>query len=55
MLLYEHNVPLVIPQSNLLASGANDSEIYIWDLNNFSSPMTPGAKAQVKTFLQAFK
>uniref|UniRef100_A0A8C4NWQ7 Protein transport protein Sec31A n=1 Tax=Dicentrarchus labrax TaxID=13489 RepID=A0A8C4NWQ7_DICLA len=33
-------------QSNLLASGANDSEIYIWDLNNFSSPMTPGAKAQ---------
>uniref|UniRef100_A0A8C9XQ02 Protein transport protein Sec31A n=1 Tax=Sander lucioperca TaxID=283035 RepID=A0A8C9XQ02_SANLU len=33
-------------QSNLLASGANDSEIYIWDLNNFSSPMTPGAKSQ---------
>ncbi|XP_056881668.1 protein transport protein Sec31A isoform X2 [Takifugu flavidus] len=33
-------------QSNLLASGANDSEIYIWDLNNFSSPMTPGAKTQ---------
>ncbi|XP_030059374.1 protein transport protein Sec31B isoform X1 [Microcaecilia unicolor] len=33
-------------QSNLLASGANDSEIYIWDLNNFSVPMTPGAKSQ---------
>ncbi|XP_075999699.1 protein transport protein Sec31A isoform X1 [Genypterus blacodes] len=33
-------------QSNLLASGANDSEIYIWDLNNFNSPMTPGAKSQ---------
>uniref|UniRef100_A0AAY3ZZH4 Sec16 Sec23-binding domain-containing protein n=1 Tax=Denticeps clupeoides TaxID=299321 RepID=A0AAY3ZZH4_9TELE len=33
-------------QSNLLASGANDSEIYIWDLNNFSNPMTPGTKAQ---------
>ncbi|XP_013862446.1 protein transport protein Sec31A isoform X2 [Austrofundulus limnaeus] len=33
-------------QSNLLASGANDSEIYIWDLNNFSSPMTPGTKTQ---------
>uniref|UniRef100_A0A8C9WCU8 Protein transport protein Sec31A n=1 Tax=Scleropages formosus TaxID=113540 RepID=A0A8C9WCU8_SCLFO len=33
-------------QSNLLASGANDSEIYIWDLNNFSNPMTPGAKSQ---------
>uniref|UniRef100_A0A673YIQ0 Protein transport protein Sec31A n=1 Tax=Salmo trutta TaxID=8032 RepID=A0A673YIQ0_SALTR len=34
-------------QSNLLASGANDSEIYIWDLNNFSNPMTPGTKSQV--------
>ncbi|XP_018616760.2 protein transport protein Sec31B isoform X1 [Scleropages formosus] len=34
-------------QSNLLASGANDSEIYIWDLNNFSNPMTPGAKSQL--------
>lgn len=33
-------------QSNLLASGANDSEIYIWDLNNFNNPMTPGAKTQ---------
>ncbi|XP_069045011.1 protein transport protein Sec31A isoform X1 [Lepisosteus oculatus] len=33
-------------QSNLLASGANDSEIYIWDLNNFNNPMTPGTKSQ---------
>uniref|UniRef100_A0A8C6LW23 SEC31 homolog B, COPII coat complex component n=1 Tax=Nothobranchius furzeri TaxID=105023 RepID=A0A8C6LW23_NOTFU len=33
-------------QSNLLASGAIDSEIYIWDLNNLSSPMTPGTKTQ---------
>ncbi|XP_043911547.1 protein transport protein Sec31B [Protopterus annectens] len=33
-------------QNNLLASGANDSEIFIWDLNNFSTPMTPGAKVQ---------
>ncbi|XP_068089726.1 protein transport protein Sec31A isoform X3 [Hyperolius riggenbachi] len=33
-------------QTNLVASGANESEIYIWDLNNFSAPMTPGAKAQ---------
>uniref|UniRef100_A0AAQ4NV58 Protein transport protein Sec31A n=1 Tax=Gasterosteus aculeatus aculeatus TaxID=481459 RepID=A0AAQ4NV58_GASAC len=33
-------------QSNLLASGANDSEIYIWDLNSFNSPMTPGTKTQ---------
>ncbi|XP_039506920.1 protein transport protein Sec31A isoform X1 [Pimephales promelas] len=34
-------------QSNLIASGANDSEIYIWDLNNFSNPMTPGTKSQL--------
>lgn len=34
-------------QSNLIASGANDSEIYIWDMNSFSNPMTPGAKSQV--------
>ena len=33
-------------QANLLASGAADSEIFIWDLNKFSMPMTPGAKAQ---------
>lgn len=33
-------------QGNLLASGANDSEIYIWDLNSFSVPMTPGSKTQ---------
>lgn len=37
-------------QSNLLASGANDSEIFIWDLNNFSVPMTPGTKSQVNEF-----
>ena len=33
-------------QSNLLASGASDSEIYIWDLNKLTTPMTPGAKSQ---------
>ncbi|KAJ1529899.1 hypothetical protein ONE63_006629 [Megalurothrips usitatus] len=33
-------------QSNLLATGASESEIYIWDVNNISTPMTPGAKAQ---------
>uniref|UniRef100_A0A3Q2XC43 Protein transport protein Sec31A n=1 Tax=Hippocampus comes TaxID=109280 RepID=A0A3Q2XC43_HIPCM len=33
-------------QTNLFASGANESEIYIWDLNNFESPMTPGPKTQ---------
>ncbi|XP_041043495.1 protein transport protein Sec31A isoform X6 [Carcharodon carcharias] len=33
-------------QSNLVASGANESEIYIWDLNNFDTPMTPGTKSQ---------
>lgn len=35
-------------QGNLLASGANDSEIFIWDLNNLSVPMTPGSKSQVR-------
>nr|XP_048295126.1 protein transport protein Sec31B isoform X3 [Myodes glareolus] len=34
-------------QGNLLASGASDSEIFIWDLNNLSVPMTPGSKSQV--------
>ncbi|XP_038142909.1 protein transport protein Sec31A isoform X6 [Cyprinodon tularosa] len=33
-------------QTNLIASGGNESEIYIWDMNNFGSPMTPGPKAQ---------
>ncbi|NXP64849.1 SC31A protein, partial [Chloropsis cyanopogon] len=33
-------------QTNLVASGANESEIYIWDLNNFATPMTPGMKTQ---------
>lgn len=29
-------------QQNLLASGAADSQIYIWDMNNTNAPMTPG-------------
>ena len=33
-------------QSNLLASGAGSSEIFIWDLNSPTTPMTPGAKLQ---------
>ncbi|KAL6096516.1 sec31a [Pungitius sinensis] len=33
-------------QNNLFASGGNESEIYIWDMNNFGSPMTPGPKTQ---------
>lgn len=33
-------------QQNLLATGAAESEIYIWDLNNTTTPMTPGSKAQ---------
>lgn len=40
-------------QCNLLASGANNSEIYIWDLNNFSVPMTPGAKSQPQEDISA--
>ncbi|XP_015414836.1 PREDICTED: protein transport protein Sec31B isoform X9 [Myotis davidii] len=35
-------------QGNLLASGASDSEIFIWDLNNLSVPMTPGSKSQYR-------
>ncbi|KAM5272433.1 protein transport protein Sec31B [Ctenodactylus gundi] len=33
-------------QDHLLASGAADSEIFIWDLNNLSVPMSPGSKLQ---------
>lgn len=33
-------------QSNLLASGASESDILIWDLNNTTTPMTPGTKTQ---------
>ena len=32
-------------QPNLLASGANESEIFIWDLNNLTKPMSPGNKS----------
>lgn len=31
-------------QSHLLATGATESEIYIWDLNNTNKPMSPGSK-----------
>ena len=31
-------------QPNLLASGASESEIFIWDLNNPDNPMSPGNK-----------
>lgn len=33
-------------QANLLASAASESEILIWDLNNTTTPMTPGTKTQ---------
>lgn len=29
-----------------MASGASESEIFIWDLNNTTTPMTPGTKTQ---------
>lgn len=29
-------------QQNLFATGAGNSEIFIWDLNNTSTPMSPG-------------
>ncbi len=31
-------------QPNLLVSGAGESEIFIWDLNNLTTPMSPGNK-----------
>lgn len=33
-------------KTNLIASAASESEIYIWDVNNTSVPMTPGTKTQ---------
>ena len=33
-------------QKNLLATGAANSEIFIWDMNNTSIPMSPGVKSQ---------
>lgn len=33
-------------QQNLLASGATESEIFIWDLNSPAAPMTPGTLSQ---------
>ncbi|EDO29334.1 predicted protein, partial [Nematostella vectensis] len=32
-------------QPNLLASGASDSEIFIWDMNSPGEHFTPGAKS----------
>ena len=40
-------VYILLFQTNLLASGGAESEIFIWDLNNHEKPMTPGAKSQV--------
>jgi len=33
-------------QHNLLASGASESEIFIWDVNKKTAPMNPGPKSQ---------
>ncbi|XP_034188166.2 COPII coat complex component secretory 31 isoform X1 [Osmia lignaria lignaria] len=33
-------------QANLLATGATESEIYIWDIVNTTTPMTPGSRSQ---------
>ncbi|GAN10753.1 protein transport protein sec31 [Mucor ambiguus] len=32
-------------QTNLLASAGSNSEVYIWDLNNPTTPYTPGARS----------
>ena len=34
-------------QSNLLASGATESEVLLWDLNNPTNAMAPGSKSMV--------
>ncbi|KAG7202003.1 hypothetical protein KM043_004690 [Ampulex compressa] len=39
-------------QGNLLASGATESEIYIWDIVNTNAPMTPGSKSQPQDDVQ---
>ncbi|XP_028162215.1 protein transport protein Sec31A [Ostrinia furnacalis] len=39
-------------QKNLLASGASESEIFIWDLNNTSQPMAPGNRSQPPDHVQ---
>eukprot|EP01132_Coremiostelium_polycephalum_P009151 gene9151-11217_t len=43
-----HSIDLHSVQTNLLASGGSDSEIFIWDLSNPTSPTgyTPGPKPQ---------
>lgn len=33
-------------QENLLASGGNDGEVFVWDLNNPTKPYSPGTKSQ---------
>ncbi len=33
-------------QTNVLASGASESEVFIWDLNNPTQHLTPGQKTQ---------
>lgn len=33
-------------KSNLVASASSESEIFIWDINNLTVPMTPGQKTQ---------
>lgn len=40
-------------QNNLFSSGAADSEIYIWDLNNTTTPMAPGNKSHPHEHIQS--
>lgn len=37
-------------QANLLATGASESEIYIWDMNNMTNPMTTGMTLCIDLF-----
>ncbi|XP_042893278.1 protein transport protein Sec31A-like isoform X3 [Penaeus japonicus] len=34
-------------KSNLVATGSSDCDLLIWDVNNLTSPMTPGKKANL--------
>lgn len=40
-------------KSNLLATGATDSEIYIWDIEKIETPMQPGTCSQPAEDIQS--
>ena len=50
---HEFIVLNILSQSNLLASGSSNCEIIIWDINDTSSPMSPGAKPNISADVTA--